>query len=312
MDLRQLGALVAVADHRSFSAAARALHTVQSNVSTHVARLERELAVTLVDRASGQLTAEGDAVVERARRIQLELEALVADVAAVNSEISGVARIGVIGTTARWLVPPLLEAMAAEYPGVRVVVVDATTTSLLPQVHSGQLDLAVLALPVHDPDVDSDLLFEEELLVIAPLGHPLAAETRVTLAQLAEHDLLLEPPGTAFRDDLDAQASVAGVTLTTKAEVDGMRLVASLAFEGFGAAVLPASAAPRLPPVSSGERPWKIVGVDGLTRRSVGLVRRRRGLPSAPARALTEVLRRTVSAEAEHQPGIHFTSDATP
>lgn len=313
MDLRQLSALVAVADHRSFSAAARSLHTVQSNVSTHIARLERELSVTLVDRASGKLTAEGEAVVSRGRRIQLELEALVADVAAVNSEITGAARIGVIGTTARWLVPPLLEAMATEYPGVRVVVVDATTTSLLPQVNSGQLDLAVLALPIHDRDVDSDLLFEEELLVIAPVGHPLAAEDRVTLEQLAEHDLLLEPPGTAFRDDLDAQARDAGVTLTTKAEVDGMRLVASLAFEGFGAAVLPASAAPRFygssgPVGSAGERPWKIVGVDGLTRRSVGLVRRRRGLPSAPARALTEVLRRTVASEAEHQPGIHGAS----
>jgi DNA-binding transcriptional LysR family regulator len=305
MDLRQLGALVAVADHRSFSAAARSLHTVQSNVSTHIARLERELGVTLVDRSSGKLTAEGEAVVSRARRIQVELEALVADVAAVNSEITGVARIGVIGTTARWLVSPLLEAMAVEYPRVRVVVVDATTTSLLPQVHSGQLDLAVLALPVHDPDVESDLLFEEELLVIAPLDHPLAAEDRVTLAQLAEHDLLLEPPGTAFRDDLDAQASVAGLTLTTKAEVDGMRLVASLAFEGFGAAVLPASAAPSGSASSAADRPWKVVGVDGLTRRSVGLVRRRRGLPSAPARALTEVLRRTVAAAVEQQPGVH-------
>ena len=302
MDLRQLGALVAVADHRSFSAAARALHTVQSNISTHVARLERELGVTLVDRATGTLTAEGEVVVSRARRVEVELEALVADVASVNSEVEGVARIGVIGTTARWLVPPLLEAMAAEYPRVRVVVVDATTTSLLPQVHSGQLDLAVLALPIRDPDVEADPLFEEELIVIAPTDHPLADYERVTLEQLAQHELLLEPPGTAFRDDLDRQAKEAGVVLTTKAEVDGMRLVASLAFEGFGAAVLPASGAPR---VYGETRPWKVVRVDGLTRRSVGLVNRRRGLPSAPARALTDVLRRTVATEAERQEGIH-------
>src|SRR2546423_23181 len=126
--------------------------------------------------------------------------------------------------------------MAADYPRVRVVVVDATTTSLLPQLHSGQLDLAVLALPIRDPDVDAELLFEEELIVIAPNDHPLAAHDRITVEQLAEHDLLLEPPGTAFRDDLDAQAKEAGVVLSTKAEVDGMRLVASLAFEGFGAA----------------------------------------------------------------------------
>jgi DNA-binding transcriptional LysR family regulator len=300
MDLRQLGALVAVADHHSFSRAARALHTVQSNISTHIARLERELGVALVDRTNGKLTPEGEAVVSRARRIQLELESLVADVAAVNSEITGVVRIGVIGTTARWLVPPLLEAMATEYPLVRVVVVDATTTSLLPQLHTGQLDLAVLALPVHDPDVDAELLFEEELIVVSPNDHPLAQHDRITLSELAEHRLLLEPPGTAFRDDLDEQASVAGVTLTPKAEVDGMRLVASLAFEGFGAAVLPASAAPV--DFSSGR--WKIVRVDGLTKRSVGLVRRRRGLPSAPARALVEVLRRTIADAVEQQPGV--------
>jgi LysR family hydrogen peroxide-inducible transcriptional activator len=305
MDLRQLNALVAVAEHGSFSGAARALHTVQSNISTHVARLERELGVTLIDRATTTLTDEGQVVVRRATRVQQELEALVSDVAAVHDEIAGVARIGVIGTTARWLVPPLLEAMAVRYPKVRVVVVDATTTSLLPQVHSGQLDLAVLALPVHDPDVEAEQLFEEDLLVIAPTDHPLAESDRVTLEQLAEHDLLLEPPGTAFRDDLDAQAIERGVTLQAKAEVDGMRLVASLAFEGFGAAVLPASAAPRW---LTGD--WKVVAVDGLTGRSVGLVRRRRGMPSAPARALADVIRSVVVDEAQQQPGIRPTAQA--
>src|SRR5688500_2021775 len=128
MDLRQLGALVAIAEHGGFSAAARALHTVQSNISTHVARLERELAVVLVDRSTGTLTEEGEAVVSRARRVQAELDALVADVASVNKEVSGSARIGIIGTTARWLTSNLLEAMATLHPRVHVVVVDATTT----------------------------------------------------------------------------------------------------------------------------------------------------------------------------------------
>lgn len=59
MNFAQLNALVAVAEHRSFTAAAAALHTVQSNVSTHVARLERELGAPLVDRDSHHLTAEG-------------------------------------------------------------------------------------------------------------------------------------------------------------------------------------------------------------------------------------------------------------
>ena len=80
-----------------------------------------------------------------------------------------------------------------------------------------------------------------------------------------------------------------------------MRLLASLAFEGFGAAVLPASAVPRWYPGD-----FRTVTVDGAPGRSVGLARRRRGLPSAPARALREVLFRVVEEQAPLQPGSSF------
>jgi LysR family hydrogen peroxide-inducible transcriptional activator len=288
MDLRQLAALTAVADHHSFSAAARALHTVQSNVSTHVARLEHELGTTLVERSSGALSDEGEVVVARARRIQGELEALAADVASLRDEVSGAARLGVIGTT-------------AAHPRVRLVLVDATTTSLLPQLVAARLDLAVVNLPVDDPDLVVQELFEEDRIVVAPTSHPLAAHDRVTLAELAEHRLLLEPPGTAFRDELDAEARRADVALSAQAEVDGMRLLASLAFAGFGAAILPASAAPR-----SLDGEWRRVEVAGLSRRAVGLVVRRRGLPSAPARAVREVLGEVIERQVPTQPGLHL------
>ncbi|MFP5489703.1 MAG: LysR family transcriptional regulator, partial [Acidimicrobiia bacterium] len=84
MDVRQLAAIVAVADHGTFSAAARALYTVQSNVSGHVAKLERELGVTLVDRANGSLTEEGERVVERARRVLHEIDDIAADIASLD------------------------------------------------------------------------------------------------------------------------------------------------------------------------------------------------------------------------------------
>ena len=74
MEVRHLASLIAIADHGSFSAAARALGTVQSNVSAHIARLEKELGASLVDRASGKLTEEGTIVVERGRRIIHELQ----------------------------------------------------------------------------------------------------------------------------------------------------------------------------------------------------------------------------------------------
>ncbi len=308
MDLRQLAALLAVADNGTFSAAARSLQTVQSNVSTHVARLERELKVVLVDRANGALTDEGRVVVARARRIRAELEALSSDVASMHDEVSGSARVGVIGTTARWLVPIMFDRMSKEHPAVRLVVVDATTSMLLPQLGRGEIDLAVVNLPTEDPDVTEQPLFDEDRVVVAPNDHPLARFEQLSLAELADHELLLAAVGTVFRAELDAAAEAAGVTLRPKAEVDGLRLVASLAFQGFGAAIVPASAAPDWL-LSTGQ--WKRIPVVGMPRRSVGLVRRRRGLLSAAARAVHEVVIEAVRFDASSQLGIHPASQQT-
>lgn len=300
MDLRQLTALTAVAEAGSFSAAARRLHTVQSNVSTHVARLERELGTPLVDRTTGSLTEEGEVVVERARRIQHELDALRADIDSMLHQVAGDVRLGCIGTVSRWLAPRLLPLMAERHPLVHLVIVDATTTSLVPQVVADSLDLAVINIPAGAAELATEPLFDEDRIVLAPHGHPLAQRERLTLADLAEHELLLEPQGTAFRDVLDDEAARAGVTMRPQAEIDGIRLLTSLAYEGFGAAVVPATAAPRWY-----EPTCRRVRVEGLTPRSVGLATLRRGRLSAPARAVRVAIRDLVAAT--DQEGVHVT-----
>src|SRR5918995_5596935 len=148
MDVRQLSALVAIADHGTFSAAARALYTVQSNVSGHISKLEKELGVTLVDRAQGGMTDEGARVVERARRILNEIDDIAADIASLDDEVSGDARIGVIGTTARWLMPQLLGAVDRAHPRVHTIIHEGSTSTLIPNVLSGQLNAAIVHLPV--------------------------------------------------------------------------------------------------------------------------------------------------------------------
>ncbi len=300
MDLRQLAALTAVADHHSFSAAARALHTVQSNVSTHIAHLEREVGASLVDRTSGRLTEAGELVVVRAKRIQSELEALTADVASSVGDISGSVRMGTIGTTGRWLTPQLLGAIGLAFPKVRVVVIDATTTSLVPLLAAGGLDLAVVNLPVSHPDVASQPMFDEDHVLVVPEDHPLSKRTTVDLTELASQPLLMEPCGTGFRDDLESDADRAGITLEPQAEIDGMRLLASLAFQAFGVAVLPASAVL----LDEAAGPWRRIPLTGCTPRSVGLAVPRRGRLSAPARAVRDVLVDVVRREAPRNPGL--------
>jgi LysR family hydrogen peroxide-inducible transcriptional activator len=203
--------------------------------------------------------------------------------------VSGTVHLGSIGTTARWLAPLLLDRLADEYPDVSVVMLDAPTSSLVPNLLDGRIDIALLNLPVEDPELGVTPLFDEERVLVVPSGHALSGRESVTLAEIAEHDLLLEARGTSFRDVLDAAAAAQGLRLSAKAEFDGMRLLASLAFAGYGAAIVPASAAP-----ASLSGDWELVDISDVPGRSVGLVQRRRGLPSAAQRAVITILRAVV------------------
>lgn len=285
MDLKHLQALVGIADTGSFSAAADALGTVQSNVSAHVARLERELEVGLVDRSSGRLTEEGEVVVGRARRMMAEMDAMVADVVAMRHEVRGTVRIGIIGTAGRWLVPRLFAQLRELHPDVRLTVSDGTNTTLEPQLVSGQLDLAAVTMPVHSDELSARPLFEEDLALVAASSHPLVRAGPLSLDALAGVPLILPAPGTALREEIDAAAASRGVVLRPAMELDGLRMIASLTFDGYGPSILPATAVP--PHL---RRDFALVRIAGLPRRRVGLAQRTRGHPSAPARVLMDIL----------------------
>jgi DNA-binding transcriptional LysR family regulator len=306
MELKHLQAVVGIADTGSFSAAAEALGTVQSNVSSHVARLERELEVALVDRSSGHLTEEGEVVVARARRIMAELDAIVSDVVAMRHEVRGGVRLGMIGTAGRWLVPQLFARLKERHPQVHLTVIEGTNTTLEAQLGSGRLDLAVVTMPVHGEELTASPLFEEDLVLVVPTGHRLAeAVEPLPFAALGELELLLPAPGTALREEIDAAASYAGVTLRPSMELDGLRMIASLTFDGHGPSVLPATAFP-----GHQRDAFCPLRIEGLPRRRVGVALRVRGLPSAPSRALIDLLYATVQDTTRVPEGLHPTMAA--
>jgi len=306
MELKHLQALVGIADTGSFSAAAELIGTVQSNVSAHVARLERELDAVLVDRSTGRVTPEGAVVVARARRMILELEAMVADVIAMGHEVRGTVRVGMIGTTGRWLVPSCLTQLRATYPHVAMTVTDGTSATLEPQLVSGQLDVAVVTLPVPSDELSASLLFEEDLMLVVHADHPVAMAARggenapIPLRELAELELLLPMRGTALRDEIDAAVHPAGVDLRASLELDGLRMIASLTFDGFGPAILPAAAVP-----SHLRDQFRLIPIEGAPERQVGVAVRSRGLPSAPTRAFIEVLQAVVADVSRVPAGVH-------
>ena len=299
MEIKQLQTLVAIADHGSFSAAAKALHTVQSNVSAHIARLEAGLDCVLIDRATGRLTDEGELVAQRARRIMHEIEDIDGDIHSLGDDVQGECRFGALGTTARWMVPPLLTQLTRRIPGVHTSVVEGVTSTLLPRVLSGEIDAAIVHLPVSEPNLETTELFTEDLFLLAPAKHPLANRESVSLEDLAEHPILLGPRGTAQRRIIDRAAANKGLELRSLAEIDGVRLMTSLAFDGYGAAIVPASAVPGW---LKGD--FVRVAVPDLPRRTVGWVQRERPRPNRATLAVRDLTLEVIDRHGHRQPGI--------
>ncbi len=299
MEIKQLQSLVAISEHGSFSAASKALDTVQSNVSAHIARLEKELGSVLVERSTGLLTDEGELVLARARRILHEVEDIDSDIHSLGASPTGECRLGTIGTTARWLMPSLLGSLARNHPGVHTTIIEGSTSSLLPRVRSGEIDAAIVHLPIVDTDLDVTELFAEQLFVIAPTQHVLAQYTSISIEELADHPLLLAPRGTASRRIIDKAAASKGRTLQSQAEIDGVRLMASLVYEGFGAAIVPASA---IPGWLKGD--FVRITVPDLPQRVVGWVQRARPRPNRATLAVRDRGIAVIERHAPNQPGI--------
>ena len=286
MEIRQLEALVSIADHGTFSAAAEVLGTVQSNISTRIARLESELGTELVNRATGSLTESGEIVVHRARRILSELSAIGSDVSGLSADIHGKVSLGMIGTAGRWIVPLLLEAQRRTYPHIALRITEGSNSTIEPQVVHGQLDIAVLAWPVLADELSEVDLFSEDLVVIVDREHEIAqTKESISLAELANYELLLPLSGTPIRREIDEACLDQGVVLHPLIEVDGLRTIASMTYDGHGPSILPATM------LSKHLRDkFVAVHISNLRRRRVVLASRRFGFPSAPVRAIQALL----------------------
>jgi LysR family hydrogen peroxide-inducible transcriptional activator len=247
MELRQLLTLLAVVEEGSFTAAADALHTVQSNVSGQVRQLEAELGVPLVvrSRRGAVPTEAGRFVLDRARRIRRELELIGEDLAALAGLRLGRATLGVVGTASRWLVPALVTQLRDEAPGVRLRISEGASERLMGDVAAGELAQAVVTEPVRDDRLEALHLLDETLVGLAPAGVVTGPEG-LALAEVARLPLILPLSGNPLRDEIESAARSAGVELDVRIEVEGIRLIAELVAAGTGTAILPETALPQL------------------------------------------------------------------
>ncbi len=293
MELCHLDVLLAIEAEGSFTAAADALNTVQSNVSEQVRQLEDELGVELLvrGRKGARPTECGDVVLERARRIRRELDGLREDVSMLQGLEAGTASFGVVGTASRWLVPALVADMRGRASGVSLRIVEGASERLVAEVLGQELALALVTEPVMDARVSVEHLMDEALVGLVGAGVKLPPDP-VPLQALAQFPMILPPPNNPLRIEIDAAAHARGFSLSVPVEVEGIRLISDLVAAGAGVSVLPETATA---PASEGVRR---VTIADMPPRRLALVCARDSHLSLADRAVRDCVLRIVAGHA--------------
>ena len=292
MDLRHFETLLAIADEGSFTAAADVLATVQSNVSEQVRQLEEELGAQLFVRGRrGAVPTEcGDVVLERARRIRRELEAMQVDLSMLQGLEAGEAALGIVGTASRWVVPPLVAELRRRAPGVRMRVVEGPSERLIADILDGELPMGVVTEPVSDRRLVTETILEERLIAVFPPGIKLP-EGPVPLDVVLTHGLVLPPLSNPLRREIETAAAEQDLDVHVSVEVEGIRLLVDLVAAGAGASVLPETALP--PEVHD----LQVVPIAGIPPRRLALVMSRDARLSLADRAVREALLEVLAQE---------------
>ena len=175
LSLQLLDQFVVLARTKNFTRAAEELHLSQSALSRAIQKLEDQLGQPLFERKPREvvLTELGELLLQRAKHILQLME----DTFSERSEAGrrGRIRLGAIPTIAPYFLPSLLSSFAKKFPDIAVIVQEDTTENLIKRCHHGEIDLAILALPLLAKNLEVEALFDEELLLVVPVGHPLAA-----------------------------------------------------------------------------------------------------------------------------------------
>lgn len=200
--LRQLRYFDAVAQFGHFGRAADHCAVTQPALSMQIKQLEDEFGLALVERRPRgvQLTVEGVEVLERARRILAEVQELTDYARHRADPLGGVLRLGVIPTVAPYLLPRLLPALKAQFPALQPVIIESQTERLTARLIEGDLDVLLLALPVTDPEIDTQPLFADPFVLAVPADHPLAKAETAALTDITGERLLLLEEGHCLRD----------------------------------------------------------------------------------------------------------------
>ena len=255
MTLTELKYIVAVARERHFGRAAEACFVSQPTLSVAIRKLEDELGVTLFERGGTEVgvTAIGQRIVTQAQKV-LEESASIKEIARQGHDpLAGPLRVGVIHTIGPYLLPRLVPTQIARTPQMPLLLQENFTLRLVELLRQGEIDCAIMALPLPEAGLITQPLYDEQFVVAVPRDHEWADRESVSSEDLKQQTMLLLGTGHCFRDQVLevcpelSRFSAASDGIQRTFEGSSLETIRHMVAAGIGVTVLPVTAIPENP-----------------------------------------------------------------
>lgn len=255
MTLTELKYIVAVARERHFGRAAEACFVSQPTLSVAIKKLEDELGLLLFERRSNEvtLTPAGERIVAQAQRV-LDEAARVKEIAKQGKDpLNGALRLGVIYTVGPYLLPALVRQLLKDAPSMPLLLNENFTIKLMELLKNGEIDVAIMALPLPDAGLMIQPVYDEPFMVAMPRTHAWIKRKQIPSEDLKKETMLLLGTGHCFRDqvlevcpELSRFSSEAeGIQKTF--EGSSLETIRHMVASGLGLTVLPVTSVPEKP-----------------------------------------------------------------
>lgn len=287
MLLRHLRYLLAVADNAGFTRAAEALHVSQPTLSQQIRQLEETLGVVLFDRTSRTVkpTDAGQAYIECARRVLVELEAGKRALHDVKDLSRGTLRLAMTPTFMAYLVGPLMRDYMALYPNIHLEIFELSMADIETGLADDSLDIAIAFDEVRNPDIETIPAFIETLGLVVGRDHPLYdCKKPLTAKQVAQLDFALLTPDFATRICIDEYFAKTQITPKVVIEVNSVNTLLEVMRHTAVATILPE-------PIATQDRALRRIALlDKGPRRGAALLRRKNNYHSAASVAFMDLM----------------------
>ncbi|MEC3854355.1 LysR family transcriptional regulator [Paenarthrobacter ureafaciens] len=244
MEIRQLNYFIAVAEERHFGRAAKRLHMAQPPLSQQIRQLEEQLGVRLLNRTTRrvELTAAGQALLDRGRQIVNAVGTLRADVYQVGQGASGVLRVGFSGSATYGVMPSIVRRAKQVLPGLSLNLHgEMLTPAMEAGLRDGTLDAALLRPPIASQDIEYRIVTREALILALPSFSALALDRPVAVRELQDQEFISYPPESVLYRTMAGLCREAGFQPRISQVISETSTMLSFVAAGSGVAVLPGS-----------------------------------------------------------------------